>query len=133
MRVVNNTQGWRGSPMWTMILSLEPIVEELRPAFTQPSFAVGCDLLLAWIMCLGKHTLRRVAETRHPDVVPDHRQRHGFDKVYNFFERSAWQPKALAYRVALFLFTRLKLWGRITLLVDDTLAHKRGRSVWGLG
>ena len=45
--------------MWTMILSLEPIVEELRPAFTQPSFAAGCDLLLAWIMCLGKHTLRR--------------------------------------------------------------------------
>jgi hypothetical protein len=31
------------------------------------------------------------------------------------------------------LFTRLKLLGRLTLLVDDTLAHKRGKSVWGLG
>jgi hypothetical protein len=119
--------------MWTMILSLDDLVAELRPAFTQPSFATGCDLLLAWLMCLGKHTLRRVAETRHPEEVPDHRQRHGHDTVYNFFERSAWQPKALAYRVAVLLFTRLKLWGRITLLVDDTLAHKRGRSVWGLG
>ena len=28
--------------MWTMLLSLEPIVEVLRPAFTLPSFAVGC-------------------------------------------------------------------------------------------
>lgn len=119
--------------MWTMILSLDDLVTELRPAFTQPSFATGSDLLLAWLMCLGKHTLRRVAQTRHPQEVPDHRQRHGLDTVYNFFERSAWQPKVLAYRVALLLFTRLKLCGRITLLVDDTLAHKRGRSVWGLG
>jgi hypothetical protein len=119
--------------MWTMITTLQPLVEELRPAFTQPTLAVGGDLLLAWIMCLGKHTLRRVGETCHPEVVPDHRQRHGLDTVYNFFERSAWQPKALAYRIAVLILTRLKFWGRITLLVDDTLAHKRGRSVWGLG
>jgi Transposase DDE domain len=119
--------------MWTMILSLEPIVDEIRPAFTQPSFATGCELLFAWIMCLGKHTLRRVAETCHPEVVPDHRQRHGLDTVYNFFERSAWSPKELAHWLAVLIFTQLKFWGRITLLVDDTLSHKRGRSVWGLG
>jgi hypothetical protein len=119
--------------MWTMILSLEPIVDDLRPAFTQPSFATACELFCAWIMCLGKHTLRRVAETRHPEVVPDHRQRHGLDTVYNFFERSAWSPQALAHWLAVLIFTQLKFWGRITLLVDDTLSHKRGRSVWGLG
>ena len=31
------------------------------------------------------------------------------------------------------IFTRLKIYGVITLLVDDTLTHKRGKSVWGLG
>jgi hypothetical protein len=119
--------------MWTMILSLQPLVDDLGPAFTQPSFATACDLLLAWIMCLGKHTLRRVAETSHPEVVPDHSRRHGLDTAYNFFERSAWDPRELARRVGVLLLTRLKFFGPITLLVDDTLAHKRGKSVWGLG
>jgi len=119
--------------MWTMILSLEPVVDDLNPAFTQPTFATGCDLLLAWIMCLGKHRLYRVAQSAHPDRIHDHSQRHGFDTYYNFFERSAWTPIGLAHRVGVLILTRLKLWGCITLLVDDTLAHKRGKSVWGLG
>jgi hypothetical protein len=116
-----------------MIPSLQPLVEGLQPAFTLPSFAAACDLLLSWVMCLGKHTLRRVGQTRTPDAVPDHSRRHGLDTTYNFFERSAWSPWHLARRVAVLVLTRLKLVGRITLLVDDTLAHKRGKSVWGLG
>jgi hypothetical protein len=119
--------------MWPMLPSLDPIVDVLRPAFTQPSFATGCQLLLGWIMCLGKHTLRRTAETIHPEHVPDHSRRHGLDTYYNYFERSAWTASNLAYRVSVLLFTRLKFCGVVTLLVDDTLTHKRGKSVWGLG
>src|SRR4051812_26703538 len=119
--------------MWTMIASLQPLVEDLRPAFTLPSFVSACGLLLSWVMCLGKHTLRRVGQTRNPDAIPGHSRRHGLDTTYNFFERSAWSPPVLARLVAILVFTRLKLAGRITLLVDDTLAHKRGKSVWGLG
>ena len=119
--------------MWTMIQSLASVVDVLKPAFTQPSYGTAGALLLGWIMCLGRHTLRRVGQTVQPGVVPDHSQRHGLDSYYNFFARSAWTPGALAYRIALLVFTRLKLLGSITLLVDDTLAHKRGKSVWGLG
>jgi DDE superfamily endonuclease len=119
--------------MWTMIASLEDIVEPLRPAFTAPSFVTCCQLLLGWIMCLGKHTRRRVAKNAQPDLPYDHTQRHGLDGYYNFLERSAWTPKALAYRVAVLVFTRLRFLSPITLLVDDTLAHKRGKSVWGRG
>jgi hypothetical protein len=84
-------------------------------------------------MCLGKHTLRRTADSAHPDRAPDHNRRHGLDAYYNFFERSAWTPRDLAHRVGVLVLTRLKLCGALTLLVDDTLNHKRGRSVWGLG
>ena len=119
--------------MWTMLLSLDPLVDELRPAFTQPSYGTGCELLLAWIMCLGKHTLRRAAENVHPDRVPDHSRRHGLDTYYNYFGRSAWTPGGLAHRVGVLILTRLSFCGTITLLVDDTLAHKGGKSVWGLG
>jgi hypothetical protein len=119
--------------MWTMIPSLAPIVEALAPTFTQPSAVTACQLLLAWVMCLGRHTLRRAAQNAHPDILPDHSRRHGLDTAYNFFERSAWTPKGLAYHVGVLILTRLQFFGAITLLVDDTLAHKRGKSVWGLG
>jgi hypothetical protein len=123
----------RSPPMWTMIPSLQPIVDVLAPAFTQPSFLNSCDLLLGWVLCLGKHTLLRVGHSANPQNIPDHSQRHGLDGYYNFFERSAWTPKGLAQHVALLVITRLKPFGCITLLVDDTLAHKRGKTVWGMG
>lgn len=119
--------------MWSMIPSLRPLVEQLQPAFTQPSFVTASSYFLAWVMCLGRHTLRRVADNADPRQLPDHSQRHGLDTYYNFFERSAWTPQSLAYRLSVLIFTTLKFVGPITLLVDDTLAHKRGRSVWGLG
>jgi hypothetical protein len=119
--------------MWHMIPSLTPLVHALAPAFSQASGLTCCQFLLAWVMCLGKHNLFRVAQSADPQQLHDHSRRHGFDTYYNFFERSAWTSSGLAYRVAVLIFTRLKWLSPITLLVDDTLAHKRGKSVWGLG
>lgn len=130
---VDEPGGMGGPPLWTMITSLEPVVEALDGTFTRPSFTTACQPLLAWVMCLGQHTRRRAAQNAHPDRVPDHSRRHGLDTYYNFFERSAWTPRGLAHRVGVLILSRLQLWGVITLLVDDTLAHKRGKSVWGLG
>jgi hypothetical protein len=119
--------------MWIMIASLEPIVQALAPAFTGPSFQTHCRLLLGWVLCLGQHRRCRVADSAQPQTLRDHGQRHGLDTTYNFFERSAWTAAGLAYRVAVLILTRLNLSGVVTLLVDDTLAHKRGKQVWGLG
>jgi hypothetical protein len=119
--------------MWHMIPSLQALVDALAPAFTQPSFHTHCQLFLAWVMNLGSHTLFRVAENVHPEHLHDHKQRHDFDAFYNFFGRSAWSPSALAYRVACLIVSRLPLGMGITLLVDDTLTHRRGRTVWGMG
>jgi hypothetical protein len=119
--------------VWNIIPSLSPFVAVLAPAFTEPSAVTSGQLLLAWVMCLGQHTLRRVADQVQPGELRDHARRHGLDVYYNFFERSAWTPTGLAYHVAVLIVSRLSLTGVLTLLVDDTLAHKRGRSVWGQG
>jgi hypothetical protein len=116
-----------------MIPSLQPSVDMLAAAFTQPSFASNSQLLLGWVMCLGKHTLLRVGASTGPNSPPDLSGRHGLDRCYNFFERSAWQPAVLAQRVALLVLTALRPTGLVVLLVDDTLAHKTGKCVWGLG
>ncbi len=119
--------------MWLMIASLQPIVQALAPAFTLPSFHTHCQLVLGWVMCLGQHRLCRVADTAQPQDLRDHSRHHGLDTTYNFFAHSAWTVTGLAYHVAVLILTRLHLGGTITLLVDDTLAHKRGKHVWGLG
>src|SRR3954470_2544614 len=116
-----------------MIPSLQQVVDCLAPAFTQPSFATCGQLLLAWALCLGKHTLMRVGHSADPTEPPDLSRRHGLDTYYNFFERSAWTPAVLARRVGLLILTSLRFTGLVVLLVDDTLTHKAGKSVWGLG
>jgi hypothetical protein len=119
--------------MWFMIPSLQCVGESLIPVFSQPSFLSCNQLLLAWVMCLGKHTLFRVGLSANPQHSPDQSQPHGLDVYYNFFERSSWRPSDLARQIALLVITRLNPIGCITLLIDDTLAHKRGATVWGLG
>jgi DDE superfamily endonuclease/Archaeal putative transposase ISC1217 len=116
-----------------MIPSMQAVVDGLAPTFTQPSFAACCELLLSWVMCLGKHTLFKVGETSRAESAPDHSRRHDLDRYYNFFERSAWSPSVLAKHVGLLILTKLSFTGCVVLLVDDTLTHKAGKSVWGLG
>jgi hypothetical protein len=119
--------------MWCMIDSLRSVVEPLAPAFSLASGHTCNMLLLSWVTCLGKKTLCRVGENAHPESPPDHSQRHHLDAYYNFFERSAWSPAVLAQRVAILILSKLSFTGWVTLLVDDTLLHKTGKSVWGLG
>src|SRR5438034_1157003 len=59
--------------MWTMIVSLGPLVEVLSPVFTQPSFATNGQFLLGWLMNLGQRSQlargrgrRLLAGDRHP-------------------------------------------------------------------
>jgi DDE superfamily endonuclease len=119
--------------MWTMIESLRPLVDGLAPAFTGPSLTTCTSLFLAWVMCLRHKTLFRVGENAHPDILPDHSKRHGMDGFYNFFERSSWSAADLGRRVGILILSRLKFCGAVTLLVDDTLTHKAGKCVWGMG
>lgn len=116
-----------------MIASLQESVQALAPAFTEPSFVTHGEFLIGWVVCLGRHRLCRVADSTQPQVLRDHAGRHGLDVSSNFFERPAWTPSGLAYRVGVLILTRLQPFGRVTLLVDDPLAPQRGRSVWGLG
>jgi hypothetical protein len=119
--------------MWTILPSLLPFVEPFRIVFTARSFATHCSILLGWIMCLGRHTLFRVFLSSAPGELHDFSGPHGQDASYNFFERSAWKPSDLFYRLALFVITKLSLSGIIKVVVDDTLFHKRGIHVWGKG
>jgi hypothetical protein len=119
--------------MFTSIPSLDSILQCLLPAFTQPSFRTHVAVLLGWVMCLRKWTEYGVFETIRAGTRVSRKQRHPFDRFYNFFSRSAWTVRELACQIAVAVVVRLSPQGPLHLVVDDTLLHKHGKHVWGLG
>jgi hypothetical protein len=119
--------------MFTSIPSLDPVLQCLLPAFTQPSFQTHIEVLLGWVMCLSKRTEYKVFQTIQADTPVSRKERHPFDRFYNFFSRSAWTVHDLAHQVAVAIVVRLNPRGLLYLVVDDTLLHKRGKYVYGLG
>jgi hypothetical protein len=119
--------------MFASIPSIEPILQCLLPAFTQPSFQTHVEVFLGWVMCLGKRTEYAVFQTTQADTLVSRKERHPFDRFYNFFSRSAWTVQELARQVAVAIVVRLNPCGLLYLVVDDTLLHKRGKHVYGLG
>jgi hypothetical protein len=119
--------------MWTMIPSLQQFVHDLQFCFTGASFVSYCQLLLGWVMCSGPHTIYHVAQTIQADTEVSRAQRHPFDRFYNFFSRAAWSVATFGRQLAIDAVVRLKIFGPLYLVVDDTLLHKRGKHVFGLG
>jgi hypothetical protein len=119
--------------MFTSIPSLDSILQCLLPAFTQPSFQTHIEVFLGWVMCLSKRTEYGVFQTIQADTPVSRKERHPFDRFYNFFSRSAWMVCDLAHQVAVAVVVRLNPHGLLYLVVDDTLLHKRGKHVYGLG
>jgi len=74
-----------------------------------------------------------VFQTIHADAPVSRKERHPFDRFYNFFSRSAWTVGELAREVAVAIVVRVNPRGLLYLVVDDTLLHKRGKHVYGLG
>jgi hypothetical protein len=119
--------------VFTLIPSLDALLQCLLPAFTQPSFQTHCEIFLGWLMCLSRRTEFSVFRTIQADVPVNRKERHSFDRYYNFFSRSAWCVADLACYVAVQIVAALNPTGRLYLVVDDTLLHKRGKHVYGLG
>ena len=84
-------------------------------------------------MCIGKRTEYRVFQTIQASSVVSRVEHHPFDRFYNFFSRSAWTVKSLAHQVCVVVVVALNPTGLLYLVVDDTLLHKRGTKVYGLG
>lgn len=118
--------------MWSVVPTLDVVLQGIAVVFTQPSFQTQCDVLLGWVMCLGRRTEFRVFEALRGSRV-SRKGRHPFDRFYNFFSRSAWCVKDLAHHVAVQLVVELVPRGELQLVVDGTLLHKSGKLVWGIG
>src|SRR5262245_50100433 len=98
---MHNKATTKEPPVWQMIPSMQSLVQELAPVFTQPSFVSHCQLLLAWLLCPSRRTLFHVGQFHQPDEEVARGERHPFDWLYNFFARSAWKAATLAGHLTL--------------------------------
>lgn len=98
-----------------------------RPALTRPSFSNMLVLVVGWIVTQAP--LRAVTEVLVATGVAGRRHHEAF---HRFFSRGTWSADEIGY----FLLRRLEALigqGPLRVVIDDTLAPKKGPHVFGLG
>jgi hypothetical protein len=109
-----------------MLKVTTPLVVLLAPfsgCFNEPVHATFSVLVVAWIVCLGRRTISRVWQTTGRAEDEDH------SKAYRLFNQAVWNWDDLARITLIELLCDLIPGSSVWLVVDDTLAHKRGAKV----
>ncbi|MCW5816766.1 MAG: transposase [Labilithrix sp.] len=97
-----------------------------RRGLTRPGFRNVVVILTGWVLTQGP---RAVTEAL---VVTDVAARRHWEAFHRFFSRGAWSPDVLGQNV----FERLRRWfsdETVRVVLDDTIAPKKGPHVFGIG
>jgi hypothetical protein len=107
----------------TMLL----LLEVFRPALTRPGFANLLVVFTGWVRTSGTHA---VTQTLVETSVAGRRHHEAF---HRFFSRGTWSPDELSQLLFGWLLRSLPASATIRIVLDDTVAPKKGRNIFGLG
>jgi hypothetical protein len=103
--------------------SFRPFLAAFRPCFTAPSYGNFVSIVAGWVHCLGRRTVTAVA------LASGALSARHISEFHRFFGRARWALDTLG-RV---LFKLAVAWvpadRPLLVLLDDTLAHKGGKSI----
>lgn len=102
-------------------------VEVLQPAFTRPGFRNAWVVFAGWVLTAGTHAVTQAL------VVTDVARRRHHERFHRFFSRGTWRADAVGRRLFGLVVARLGPAGPLCLALDDTLAPKKGPTLFGLG
>jgi hypothetical protein len=105
-----------------LIPSLELLLAPLAVAFRFQVYPSFCLTVVAWIVCLGRRTISRVWETT------GHTKQRNHAAAYRLFSQAVWNWDEVC-RLLLLHVLALAPGVRLWVVLDDTLAHKRGAKV----
>ena len=103
------------------------LLEAMAPTFTGPSFTLFCQLITAWVLLPGRHTITRMWQVMEPE------SRRAHDAYHRFVRSGRWDLHRFWQLLAQLLVAALHPEGAIPLTVDDTVAKKTGRKISGAG
>ena len=106
-----------------LIPSLQDFLVGLAPAFRQEVHALFCQMVVAWIVCLGRRSISRVWETTGQTDQRNHAA------AYRLFSQAAWNWDEVCRLLMIRILATLVPGTQVWLVVDDTLCHKRGAKV----
>jgi DDE superfamily endonuclease len=106
-----------------LIPSLAALLDNFADCFRQEAFQTFRLLVAAWALCPGPHPISEVWQATGLAAKRHH------DLAYALFHSARWDWDELAKVLVLLVVARLIPTGAVWLVVDDTLAHKRGAKV----
>jgi hypothetical protein len=107
-----------------LTVSLAELLGQFRGCFARPeSFAVFQPVVAAWVLCLRCRTLTEVWQLT--GLGP----KMHYDAIYSLFASARWDWDELGVLLCLLILTHLAPPGLVSVAVDDTLCHKRGKKV----
>ena len=120
-----------GTTMSSELIIWYQLLSTFRSPCTRPGWDRLAQLLTAWVLCPGRHTVTRLWGV----MDPNGRLRY---EAYAWFLRKGRWHGATVWRLWVrFLVQTVKgvrnQYGELWLLLDDTLFHKTGRKVAGAG
>jgi hypothetical protein len=103
---------------------LVELLGPFRGCFARPeSCAVFEPVVAAWLRCLRGRTLTEVWQLT--SLGP----KMHFDAIYSLFASVKWDWDELGILLGLLLLAHLAPFGLVSIAVDDTLYHKRGKHI----
>jgi DDE superfamily endonuclease len=110
--------------MQHLTVSLAELLGSFSGCFARrESFAVFEPVVVAWILCLRCRTLTEVWQLT--GLGP----KMHYDAIYSLFASAKWDWDELGTLLCLLILTHLVPFGLISIVVDDTLCHKRGKKI----
>jgi hypothetical protein len=106
-----------------LVRSFAPLLFAFQPCFTQPSFCSFWALACAWILGSGRRSLTRIIQAAQLT------QFKHYCSFHRFFSQARWNLDALGHCVFSLLLPFCP--EVLVAAVDDTLARKFGRHIWG--
>lgn len=102
-------------------------LEVLRPAFTKPGFDNLVVIFAGWVLTSGTHAVTQAL------VATGVAGRRHHEAFHRFFSRGTWDPDEVGRLLFFWILQRVGEGAPIRVVLDDTLAPKKGPNVFGIG
>src|ERR1700676_39638 len=106
-----------------LIPTLGVFLALFAPGFRQEVFGTFRQMVVAWIVCLGRRSISRVWETTGKSAKQD------LSAAFRLFSQAVWNWDEVCRILLLAILEKLVPGMRLWVVVDDTLCHKRGAKV----
>jgi hypothetical protein len=107
----------------TLLVALEVV----RPAFTRPGFDNLLVVFAGWALTSGPHAVT------HALVTTGVAGRRHHEAFHRFFSRGTWDPDVVGRLLFGWIARDVPEHATVRIVIDDTLATKKGPHVFGIG